>query len=249
MSATYKIALYELINEIEKKHFWFQARNVLLQKLIIRYIPKPKEVSFLEVGFGTGAVIGLLEKMGFRVTGIDINKKALMYARKQCRAPLFQSSIFTFTSKKRFAAVGAFDVMEHIFADVKFLKHIHKLLAPAGLLFLTVPAHRWLWSKLDTLSGHQHRYSIKELEEKLKRSGFSLVFWNYWQAVTLPIFWLWRKIMIQEKQETIENYLAAPPALINKLLYFILLFEQMFFFRIKFPIGGSIVICAKRGHN
>lgn len=246
MSTSYSIAHYERIHRIEQTHFWFLARNILLQKLIGRFVPNPAGIPFLEIGFGTGVVIHLLERMGFRVTGIDINKRALLYAREHTKATLLQQSIFSFCPKERFAAIGTFDVMEHQKRDLLFLKRVHKLLVPNGLLFLTVPAHQWLWSKLDTLSGHKRRYSFGELKQKLEGSGFTVLFWNHWQVTTLPIFWLWRQVLLQKKKETVENYLTAPSALVNRLLYFLLLFEQLCLFKVKFPAGGSLVICAKR---
>ena len=246
MSASYSIVHYERIHRIEQTHFWFLARNILLQKLIRRFIPNSSNVSFLEIGFGTGVVIHLLERMGFRVTGIDVNKRALLYARRNTKATLLQQSIFSFCPKERFAAIGAFDVMEHQKRDLLFLKRVHKLLTPNGLLFLTIPAHRWLWSKLDILSDHKRRYSFGELKQKLEGSGFTVLFWNHWQVITLPIFWLWRQILLRKKKKMIESYLAQPQALVNRLLYLLLLFEQLPFFRVKFPVGGSLVVCAKR---
>ncbi|MCP5477943.1 MAG: methyltransferase domain-containing protein [Rhodanobacteraceae bacterium] len=67
----------------------------------------------------------------------------------------------------------AFDVLEHVDDDTG-LREMHRILRPGGRLLLTVPAHRWLWSRRDELAGHQRRYSRSLLSKRVRDAGFHI---------------------------------------------------------------------------
>jgi SAM-dependent methyltransferase len=265
MSKTYSITHYEDIDRIERKHFWFLARNEMLRKVITACLHgkavgehvssggskqhKKKEGNgtseFLEVGCGTGIVIRLLEFLGFAVTGLDINKKALDFARNGTHASLVQKSFLTYRPAKRFDAVGMFDVIEHIKNDAAFLSKARVALKPHGMLFITVPAGKWLWSELDPAAGHERRYEPDEIIQKVRESGFDIVFWNYWGVFTLPLFFFWRKLSAKNLNgNSLDDYFSLPNPIINFLLLIIHHIEHTFLFTVKWGKGASIVLCA-----
>ena len=86
-------------------------------------------------------------------------------------------------------AIGAFDVVEHIEDDVGFLRHLHDLLEPGGMLYLTVPAYNFLWSEADILAGHHRRYTVCALKAKLRAAGIKVTFDTYFfRLLPLTIF-------------------------------------------------------------
>jgi SAM-dependent methyltransferase len=249
MSINYSSSFYKTINAVEGEHFWFRARNSLISTLVTRF--SPKRQAFCEIGCGTGIILKLLSRLGYPVTGMDINKEAIMYASRQApKATLIHKSLLTYVPKvgKRFHTLGAFDVLEHIGEDVVFLRHCHRMLLPGGLLYLTVPAGMWLWDGIDRVSGHKRRYGKDELSSKLNEAGFRIVWFNYWQVLTLPIYWLWRVMKVREHEEkrAIEDYLKVPPEPVNTILYYMLQLEQLFLMNIKMPIGASIIVVAQK---
>jgi SAM-dependent methyltransferase len=246
MSATYNISLYRAIDQAERKHFWFNARNRLLSQVIGKFYPNPKQISFLEVGCGTGIVIRELEKLGFRVTGLDVNDKALAYAKIGTQAHFIRKSFYVFNPNQKYAAIGMFDVLEHQRDDLAFLKQSHRLLKNGGRLFLTVPASQSLWNEIDDLSGHQRRYEKDELIQVIKNAGFEVEFVNYWQFVTLPFYMLWRLKWRPGKVGNIDNYLKSPWEPLNRLLLILLSFEQLFTFKFPFPQGASLILVARK---
>lgn len=247
MSTAYSSSFYELIEKIENSHFWFRIRNRLIRKVILKFLPQPEGHSFLEIGFGTGIVIRMLEEMGFCVTGIDIKKKAVEYACSKTKARLIQKSIFSYQTKEQFDAIGAFDVAEHQKNDSALFKAVYCLLKPGGYFFVTVPAQKWLWSRIDELSKHKRRYSEAEVKEKLKKAGFEVVYINCWQMILLPAFYLMRLFTIQ-RSDALKEYLKPPSRIINTVIFYLLLIEQFFVLRMKLPVGTSIIVCAtKRG--
>jgi SAM-dependent methyltransferase len=64
------------------------------------------------------------------------------------------------------------NVLEHIADDRAVLVAIHKKLRPGGKLLVYVPAFAVLFSDMDRLVGHERRYSLFELKEKLVTAGF-----------------------------------------------------------------------------
>lgn len=247
MSQTYSSSYYEVIRNAEDTHFWFLARGELLGKFIKHFVSPIKKPGFLEIGCGTGVILKLLEELGYEVTGLDVNAKALQFAGQKSEAKLIRSSIFSFKTEKRFAAVGAFDVAEHLSDDGDFLKRCYDLLIPGGTLFLTVPAGRWLWSAIDDYSGHKRRYEPSELIGKVKKAGFSLKFWNYWNVLPLPFFLSDRMLVTRKvNQNVIARYLKIPHPLINKTMELLLRLENKFMFRVRYPAGASLVLCADK---
>ena len=83
MSVSYPSKLHRIIANAEKNHFWFRARRKLIVSLIHRYIPHPSDKRFCEIGFGTGELLRQIEHLGFQTTGIDINARALAYAKEK----------------------------------------------------------------------------------------------------------------------------------------------------------------------
>ncbi|RPI29186.1 MAG: class I SAM-dependent methyltransferase [Acidobacteria bacterium] len=63
------------------------------------------------------------------------------------------------------------EVLEHIPQDDLALAELSRVLAPGGRLILTVPLHRYYWSKDDDVVGHCRRYNPSKLSEQLKRAG------------------------------------------------------------------------------
>jgi len=89
------------------------------------------------------------------------------------------------------SAVACFDVIEHISDDRRFLKQINDLLKPGGLLYVTVPAHQWLWSQNDVAAEHHRRYHRASLDRLLRDSGFVPLFFSYFFVpLTIPILLL-----------------------------------------------------------
>lgn len=87
-------------------------------------------------------------------------------------------------------AIGMFDVLEHIEHEEDFLDDLFRVLKPGGMLYLTVPAHQWLWSQSDDFAQHFRRYSRARLLS-LMGGRFVQLYGTYFFAVlTLPVLLL-----------------------------------------------------------
>jgi hypothetical protein len=67
--------------------------------------------------------------------------------------------------------IGLFDVIEHIKNDADFIIDLKTKCLKNTFIYITVPAHNWLWSNSDDAAGHYRRYDetmIKSLALKCK---------------------------------------------------------------------------------
>lgn len=238
MSKTYHISIFEHIHAVEKEHFWFIARNEMIRDLLMRFFPDVNNKKFLDVGCGTGYVMGELERMGFAVTGLDINARALKHAKKVTSGTLVRSSIFTYHPDHFFDIVGAFDLMEHIPNDTGFLARCRALLHQGGYVFLTVPAGQYLWSDVDVVWGHQRRYSRERLQTIVTESGFRIAFMGYWNSLLVPFYIAWRAVV----GDNTQRYLKRPHYFVNRFLLSLLRFEGVG----HFPFGATLVVVAQK---
>jgi SAM-dependent methyltransferase len=86
-----------------------------------------------------------------------------------------------------FDLTGAFDVIEHIADDEGVLHGMRAATRTGGGTIIAVPQHPWLWSRADDVAHHQRRYRRGELEEKLRRNGFEVLFSTSFTALLLPL--------------------------------------------------------------
>jgi SAM-dependent methyltransferase len=164
--------------EVEDDSYWHAHRARVLTSLVDRY---PPAGSILDVGGGNGYMTSKLERAGFSAVLLNPSLKGLENGRRRGLSTLvhgtFESCGFQPGS---LSAVGLFDVLEHVKSAHAMLTQIRTALNDKGRLYLTVPAHRWLWSQFDEFAGHQTRYSLGELRDLVTMSGFKVSFASYY---------------------------------------------------------------------
>lgn len=246
MSSTYPSSLYKIIATIDEDHFWFTSRGSMIKDFIGSFISHPAGKQLLEVGCGTGIVMAQLEHMGFTCTGLDVNAQAIAYAKRRTKGRLVLQSIFRYTPTSSFDVVGAFDVLEHIGDERKFLSICHALLSSKGHLILTVPAGRWLWNETDRASGHMRRYERDELRDKLVRAGFTVQSMRYWNVLLFPLYALWHWISGMNRKDSVTAHLHRIPKWANTLLEWVFSVELFLFSRMQPPFGATLVVWAQK---
>ena len=172
----------------EERHFWFGARNRLICDLVGRWLPQAR--SLLEIGCGTGHVLRALARCRSweRVAGSELHPSGLAFAADRLPdAELVQMDARFIPADKVFDIIGAFDVLEHIDEDELVLSAMRRALTPQGGIVVAVPQHPFLWSKVDEAAHHVRRYGRGELERKVERAGFRVVFSGSYNALLMPL--------------------------------------------------------------
>jgi SAM-dependent methyltransferase len=180
---------FEALSKVEAEHFWFVVRNELIVGLIGKFFPGAR--GFLEVGCGNGAVLRAIaqSRPWERLVGSELHPSGLTYARKRLPTSVefVQMDARNIPALDVFDVVGAFDVIEHIADDEAVLRGMRAATRTGGGTIIAVPQHPWLWSRADDIAHHQRRYRRGELEEKLSRNGFEVLFSSSFTALLLPL--------------------------------------------------------------
>lgn len=245
--AGFKPEYFARLAAIEPGHFWFRARNALIQWALGKHFPNAE--SFFEIGCGTGYVLaGIRENFPrMRLVGSDIFTDGLVFAK--ARLPgveLYQMDARRIFFECEFDVVGAFDVLEHLVEDESALAQMFNATRPGGGLLVTVPQQRCLWSATDRFAMHQRRYSRAELRAKVRKAGFEIERMTSFNSLLLPLM-IWSR-MHQKRHDDLQPWreLEISPAL-NKALETILTIERLMITKgVSFPAGGSLLLIGRK---
>jgi SAM-dependent methyltransferase len=180
---------FAALSKVETEYFWFVARNELIVGLVNRYFPDARR--FLEIGCGNGAVLRAIaqSRPWERLVGSELHPSGLAFARKRLppEVEFVQMDARDIPAVGAFDLTGAFDVIEHIVDDEGVLRGLRAATQTGGGIIVAVPQHPSLWSRADDVAHHQRRYRRGELEEKLLRNGFEVLFSSSFTALLLPL--------------------------------------------------------------
>ena len=134
------------------------TRYLLDREFILATEPKPNYLSLLRNRFGKYQKI--------RIEPFDVSRFDL----EQFRSDNVDS-------------VLCVNVLEHLEEDEIPLRNMYHLLEPRGRLFLSVPAHPWLYGTMDRGLGHVRRYKKGDLKKKLEAQGFKVILIEHFNRI------------------------------------------------------------------
>ncbi len=177
----------EVCFDLEADSFWFTHRNKIIGAALGIFVPPEP---FFDIGGGNGYVAQYLQELGHKVVLVEPGSSGALNAKMRGLDNVICSTVqeagFLPAS---IPSMGMFDVLEHIEDDEGFLRELHVKLSDDGRLYLTVPAYSFLWSEDDRYAQHYRRYTLKNLCQKLRDTGFNILFNSYFFApLPLPIF-------------------------------------------------------------
>jgi 2-polyprenyl-3-methyl-5-hydroxy-6-metoxy-1,4-benzoquinol methylase len=142
--------------------------------------PRPAEIKLLDVGCGTGALIGVLKDQGFRVLGLDFSAEASKVAAVEHGVKVIVGSLEQAKfADASFDMITLFHVLEHVTDPHEMMAQVHRLLTPGGRIVLQVPnIDSWqrkifgpYWYGLD-IPRHVINYSPSAMFKLLRTAGF-----------------------------------------------------------------------------
>jgi 2-polyprenyl-3-methyl-5-hydroxy-6-metoxy-1,4-benzoquinol methylase len=147
---------------------------------IVRASGNRSGLDLLDVGCGSGTLLGLLKQRGFRPLGVDFSAEAARIAETENGVRVVVGSLDQAGfPDQSFDVVTLFHVMEHVTNPRSVLAEVSRILKPGGTLVLQVPnidswqfkAFGVKWYGLD-LPRHVIDYSREAMLKLLKESGF-----------------------------------------------------------------------------
>jgi len=232
----------------EKEHFWFISRRERIILAFEKYSTKFSRI--FEIGAGTGYVAQGLQKAGYKVAVGEIHLSGLRYAKKNGIKECYQLDLFSPPFQDEFDAIGMFDVLEHLNDDSRAVHEVSKMLTPGGNLYITVPAHRWLWSEDDEIAAHKRRYNKKTITQTVESAGLQVKEVHYFFITILPLLYLRHLLKSGNNSEINENnhktisFHINP--VINKLLLVLTRLENRLSKWLPNIAGGSLLLVATR---
>ena len=237
-----KSEIFTSIYNREKSYWWFVGRRKLVRDSFrhSRTIPnvRPK---LLDIGCGTGAMLEELCPFGYAV-GTDLSSVAIQLCQTRgLRTVLFADGIQLPFSDASFDCISAMDVLEHIADDVAVLRECHRVCATGGVLSITVPALRWLWTTRDDRLAHRRRYHRNDLMMAARQAGFEVVQCSYYTVcmfIPFAALVVWDRIF--GRKPDIKQDVPMIPGWLNNILLRVLIMEQWLMQWVNFPVGVSL---------
>jgi len=142
-----------------------------------------KRGKLIEIGCGNGDFLALAKEKGFEVKGIEISKDAAKTANNRIGEECVVCGTLENTDLPAgyFDICVLFDVIEHVYDPVGFLRKIHDLLKPDGVIFIVTPSldswsarlMRSNWVEFKT--EHLHYFNTQTIQNVLAKTGFNKI--------------------------------------------------------------------------
>jgi SAM-dependent methyltransferase len=144
------------------------SENPIFQRHLIAYQTAAQTIKgrVLELGLGEGYGMELLSPLCTEYVGMDKFLDPTRPVAQHVRLVRADLPPIPETDDHSFDAVVTFQVIEHIDQDLDFLRDIHRVLRPGGVLMLTTP------NRLMSLSRnpwHVREYAPSEMKDILER--------------------------------------------------------------------------------
>jgi len=172
---------------LEDQSFWFKGRNEIILATIRKFsINGP----IFDIGGGNGYVSVFLNNNGYCSILVEPGIEGCQNAKKRGLKYIINSTLeIKHFNPESISNMGLFDVLEHIGDQENFINQAYRLISKGGIIFLTVPAFRCLWSIEDTYAGHFRRYRRKEINCLFEKHGFDILYSTYFFSfLFLPVF-------------------------------------------------------------
>lgn len=180
---------YLRLERTDRDHWFYRGKRTIVRHWIDRHLTLRRDDLLVDAGMGTGIWLEHMSSV-CRVLGIDDHAESIALARPRVEAvggQVLQSGLDQVDLPSgRAAVVTLLDVLEHLDDDAGALDEMIRLVRPGGLVVITVPALRWLWSDWDVVLHHRRRYHRPDLLRLVDRPGVRVERCVYFNSLLLP---------------------------------------------------------------
>jgi SAM-dependent methyltransferase len=234
---TYDPSYFNKLKRVEEEYFWFAIRRKWIFDRIKKFVPSHAKV--LEVGCGTGNVSSFLSLKGYSVIGCELYAEAIDMSWPGFLKVQGDSNSLPFKDSS-FDMAGFFDVIEHFENDISPIKEAFRVVRKGGIIAVTVPARKELWSHIDEIAMHKRRYDKEMLRHLFAETKLALLLSEYmFMSLYLPM-----KYMRGKNNKADLHFRTR--GLINPLLAGLFDIERFISKVLSLPTGTSIIAIAQK---
>ena len=238
---------FEILKKVQFNHWWYQGRSFVMKAVLEKFDINLNGKIIADLGCGYGVNYVFYKDHMKNTFFLDSNKEALKFIKNDLKA----DNIIFWKSpepvEQKFDFIFMTDVLEHIDDDIKAVKWIYDHLKPGGKALLTMPAHQYLWTQMDSSVHHKRRYSYNQLRTIFNK--FSITFISYYNFLLFPlkiIALMHDKIMTYFGFNTESFQTKTPIAFVNKTLKMISFVESKIIKKTTLPYGAGLIILLQK---
>lgn len=228
---------------LEREHWWYVAGREAAFAAARRAGARGPAI---DVECGTGALVEAAPREGFEpAAGTTTSAGGGRFATQR---KLAVASAATTSLPHPDACVGtvfALDVLQRV-DDAAALREAARVLAPAGVVVVTVPANPEAWTPYDTAFGHRRRYTPETLRERLRTAGFADVRVERFHAWLSPVSYVLARtpigaLLLRDPEKSSFVHLR-----INAVLRVVVEIERRVRARVSLPFGQALVASGRK---
>lgn len=149
-------------------------------RVVEKIVPFANSGPWLDVGFGSGALLLTAQEFGFVPVGIDLRTSGVK-ALRALGVEAHAAGLDSFEPEIRFSVISMCDVLEHMPYPAEGLRRAHRLLEDNGVVLISMPnIDSAIWRSLDAQDAnpywpeleHYHNFSRSRLYRLLEETGF-----------------------------------------------------------------------------
>ena len=200
----------------------------------------------LDVGCGDGLFFDPLAPFG-DVEGVEPSAKAVRPDgphRARIHVCPFDES---FQPGREFRLILMLDVLEHLADPAAALRHALALLSRRGMLLVTVPAFRALWTNHDRINEHLTRYTRRTFRALAGQAGLSIQSERYFFQWLVPCKLATR--VLEGALHLQPRPASVPAGWVNTLLYLLSRLEQSTWGALPWPFGSSLLVWGRKAEG
>ncbi|MFA7301084.1 MAG: class I SAM-dependent methyltransferase [Candidatus Shapirobacteria bacterium] len=193
----------KLFEKILVYPYYLIHQNHVVKNGIPQFVANGK---LLDIGCSYGHFLYEMKQIGWNVTGIETNDKAVNWGKKNLNLNIIKGKIEDNLITEKFDVITMRMVLEHVLSPTATLKIVHNLLKPNGTLIITVPNFIGIENKIYknhayTLQVPTHitHFTPSTITQYLKKYGFkrsSIFFQNTDHDLLNPLNYMIRNPLL-----------------------------------------------------
>jgi SAM-dependent methyltransferase len=224
-----------------EEHWWWRARETAIVDVLRGLSPPSGWSRILDIGCGDGLFFNRLAEFSPSIEGIEPSA-ALVTDEGRSRGTIFTCPFDAqFQPVAPYGLIVMLDVLEHLDHPSEALSHALSLLEPEGVMVITVPAFRALWTSHDVMNEHMTRYTRSSFKVLAAEVGFRIDRADYFFHWTFPIRFA-QRVLESIAPRTSSPLPSIPSRPINALFYRLSRAE----WGLHLPFGTSLLVVGGR---